>query len=157
MIKTGRYISYLLIPLILVIVYATIMRYVFRAPPIWGFEVSLFLYGIHLILGASICHAYNKHVSVDIINRICPEKVNTFLKCLSELLVLLTCFVLVYYGSSWARRSFLINQRSIHGTEWNPIIWWFKFMVPLGGLFLGIQSLLNLKGLLWDRAKEQPQ
>ena len=46
--------SLLVLPLLLVVIYEVIMRYVFNAPTIWGFEATTFLYGIHYMLGSGL-------------------------------------------------------------------------------------------------------
>jgi len=49
--KEGEWCALLIIPLTLVVIYEVIMRYVFDAPTIWGFEATTFIYGVHFMLG----------------------------------------------------------------------------------------------------------
>ena len=50
---SGRYSSYLLVPVILTVVYSVILRYCFNDIVHWAFEVSLFLYGIFVMMGGA--------------------------------------------------------------------------------------------------------
>ena len=52
--KQGDVTSLLILPLAIVVFYEVIMRYVFNAPTIWGFEATIFLYGLHFMFGYSI-------------------------------------------------------------------------------------------------------
>jgi TRAP-type mannitol/chloroaromatic compound transport system permease small subunit len=146
--KLGYVVSYLILPMTLIIVVTAVMRYAFSNAPKWGFEVGLFLYGTHLILGGSITHLSHKHVTVDILPGYLPPRIQACLKILGELAVLLTCFVLVGVGSGWAWQSFMINEHSMHQTEFNPTIWWFKALVPVGGVLLGWVSLCHIRELV---------
>ena len=49
--KTGLYSSYLILPLIGAVIYEVFMRYVFNAPTSWGFEMTIFFYGMHYHAG----------------------------------------------------------------------------------------------------------
>ena len=48
--KIGYYASYLVLPLIGVVVCEVFMRYGFNAPTSWAFELTVFLYGVHYSL-----------------------------------------------------------------------------------------------------------
>ncbi|HOO88277.1 MAG TPA: TRAP transporter small permease subunit, partial [Synergistales bacterium] len=72
--KFGRLISLLLLLLIAEILYSSLKSYFFKSPPIWSFEVSLFLYGSFFMLGAAYCHMEKKHVSVDVLNHYLSPK-----------------------------------------------------------------------------------
>lgn len=71
---SGKFISILIFPLIIVVVYTVIMRYVFHMPPNWGFEVSLFLYGIFIMMGDSYCLKLKAHVTVDVVPKMLKPK-----------------------------------------------------------------------------------
>ncbi len=46
--KEGELTSFLIYPLLIIVVYEVFMRYVFNAPTTWGFEATTFLYGLVL-------------------------------------------------------------------------------------------------------------
>ena len=148
MTRFGVVVSYLMIPTILVIVWTAVMRYAFSLMPKWGFEVGLFFYGAHLILGGAVCHLNGKHVAVDILPTYLPRRMQKYLTVVGEIAVLVTCAVLVWVGSQWAWQSYLINEHSQHQTEFNPTIWWFKALVPIGGALLGVVSLWRFKNAI---------
>lgn len=134
----------LMIPLIVLIAYATCKRYFFNNMPSWGYDVPIFLYGIHFMLGGAYTHYGNKHVNVDILTKYVSPKVQIFLRVLSELVIASCCLAVFVYSSGWAWESTLINEKSVHQTQFNPSIWWFKWLVPVSFLFTGLQAISNI-------------
>ncbi len=146
----NKIIAYLTIPLAIIVVYCALMRYVFHAMPDWGFEAAIFIFGLQVILGGAYCHARQKHVSVDILPIYLSRRVNLKVKMTCEVVILFVCLVIFYASCPWAWDSFLIGERSIHQTTFNPPIWWFKAAIPSGTLLLAVQSLLNFRSALRD-------
>lgn len=146
----GRALSFLILPMILVIVYLVVMRYVFHRPPVWGFEVSVFIYGIHVILPGSFCLLQKSHVTVDILPAHSPPGVQRILSIFSSLVILFVSIVITYVSTKWAWQSTLILEHSIHQTAFNPPIWWFKWVVPFSSILMGLQAfgdlLMDLSG-----------
>ena len=64
--KEGELTSFLIYPLLIIVVYEVIMRYVFNAPTTWGFEATTFLYGLHYMFGYAYTDVHDAHVKVDI-------------------------------------------------------------------------------------------
>lgn len=141
---SGKIIALLIIPMILIIIYTALMRYLFNVGVNWGFEMSLFCYGIHAILGGAYCLKHGGHVSVDIL----PSRLPFIGQKICEIIgMLVTCAVVVtlfWLGSVWAWKSTLILERSIHGTIFNPYIWWFKWVVPIAALLIALQALAEI-------------
>lgn len=144
MLKLGRYVSYLIVPLSFIIVLAVIMRYVFDAMPQWAFEISLFIYGTHFMLGGGYTHLRKKHVSVDIIQKYVSPAKRRMLDYITELTVAFTSLVLLYVSFGWARESIRIMERSMHQTTFDPPIWWFKSVVPVAAALLLLAAVKNM-------------
>ncbi|MDD4586077.1 MULTISPECIES: TRAP transporter small permease [Aminobacterium] len=142
--KINKLLAYLTLPLAVVIVYSAFMRYVFHNMPDWSFEISLFMFGIQAIMGGAYCHARKKHVSVDILEKYLSPKGKIRLEIVSECVILFVCIILIYISVPWAWQSFMIGEKSMHQTAFNPSIWWFKTVVPVGTLLLMVQSFRNL-------------
>ncbi len=72
--KFGFYASYLVLPLIIVVVFEVFMRYAFNAPTTWAFELTVFLYGVHFCFALAYAHKHNTHVSIDVFEaRLSPK------------------------------------------------------------------------------------
>lgn len=140
----GRWDGYIVVPMFFLIAYATCKRYFFNEMPGWGYDVPIFLYGIHFMLGGAWTMQGEKHVNVDIINKFIPEKWRKHLATFSDIIVLTSCLFIVFHGTGWAWESTLINEKSVQQTLFNPSIWWFKWLVPISFLLVALQALSNI-------------
>lgn len=140
----GKIAAFLILPMIMFVVYSSFKRYIVGSMPVWGYEVPIFLYGVSSILGGCYCHKNKKHVNIDIISKYLSSAQYRKLSVLSELVVFTCCFIVAYYAVSWAWDSTLLRERSIHQTEFNPEIWWFKWMIPVGFFSIALQALRNI-------------
>jgi TRAP-type mannitol/chloroaromatic compound transport system permease small subunit len=142
--RTGTWVSYLILPMIGVIVYTAILRFFFRIAVDWGFEVSLFIYGIHCLLGGAYTLLLKGHIAVDALPRRLSVRWQNFIQIFSFLVVIGVCLVAVWQGSIWAWKSTKIWEHSIHQTVFNPPIWWFKWTIPISASLIIIQSLADI-------------
>ena len=140
----GKVIAWLLVPMVFIVLYTAVMRYFFQLAVPWGFEMAIFCFGIHGIVGGAYCLRHDSHVNVDVLITSSPERFRPFYYIFASLVVLGVCAVMFYLSTRWAWKSTLIFERSIHGTEWNPHIWWFKWMIPLASGLMVLQSLAQL-------------
>ena len=149
LIKTfGKVISLLMLPLIFQIIYGALMSYLYRAPPIWTFEVTLFLYGSMFMLGAAYCHLEKKHVAVDALLHIVGPKAVRRLNIFSELVVLAVVLVMFYISIPVAYRSFIRRERSTFQTPFNPQVWWFRWVIPISCALISWQAFINMLKLI---------
>ena len=137
---SGRYSSYLLVPVILTVVYSVILRYCFNDIVHWAFEVSLFLYGIFVMMGGAYTLKVGSHVRVDILPGRLSHKWNCYLDLFSFASIIIVCCIVVYLGSKWAWISTLQLERSDRQTPFDPQIWWYKWFIPLSSAILGLQA-----------------
>ena len=63
----GKIGALLVLPLVGVVFYEILMRYAFNKPTIWGFELTLFIYGLNYMLGLALTEGRGGHVSVDVL------------------------------------------------------------------------------------------
>ncbi|HDK27321.1 MAG TPA: TRAP transporter small permease [Candidatus Atribacteria bacterium] len=141
---SGKVLSYLILPLIGVVVYTAFMRYTMHSTPCWGFEISLFIYGIYFILGGAYCLRTDSHVSVDFFPRRLTIWGQKIFGIISNLVILFVCLYMFLYGAKWAWKSTQILERSFHQTIFNPQIWWYKWMVPVSAGMIVLQSFANI-------------
>lgn len=141
--KIGMLTSYLALPLILVVVWEVIMRYVFNAPTTWGFETTTFIYGVHFILGFSYTHLHDGHVSIDVFEAKLPHKPRMLLRLLTNLIIfipsvgLLTVWSVIYAVDSWQNW-----ERA--STSWAPPLYPFKTLMAIGFILLLLQGIAKM-------------
>lgn len=141
--KIGQWGALLILPMVGVVVYEVIMRYIFTAPTSWGFETTTFIYGVHYILGMSYTQLHNGHVSIDIFEAQLASKKRTILGIITNLLIFfptfacMTIFSWVYAFDSW-------KNWEHQSTSWGPPIYPFKTLMAIGFTLLFIQMFAKL-------------
>jgi TRAP-type mannitol/chloroaromatic compound transport system permease small subunit len=148
--KGGEIAALLIIPLTVVVIYEVIMRYVFDAPTIWGFELTTFVYGVHYMLGLAYTQAYGGHVKVDVVTTRFPSKKQAAINIFTSLVIFMPVMTaLTIWSFKYAIASTAELERN--STSWAPPIYPFKLIMAISFLFLllqGISDLLqNIKAL----------
>lgn len=154
--RLGRLVSLLILPLIVIIVYSSLRSYLFKDPPIWSFELSLFLFGSFFMLGAAYCHLEKKHVAVDVLSHYLPPKWRRFQGIFSEGVVLFVALVLIYISVPAAWRATLMAERSTHQTPFNPQVWWFRWVIPISCALISWQAFKDMLALILNRPGQGP-
>ena len=146
--KQGDLTSLLILPLAIVVFYEVIMRYVFNSPTIWGFEATIFLYGLHFMFGYSYTEVLEGNVKVDIFTSRMPEKTRAILNIITHCVFFLPVFsCLTYYVFQYALTSTM--QHEVNSTSWAPPIWPFKLIMAFCFFLLLMQGVSNvLKSIL---------
>ncbi len=130
--------------LVIVVLINVVARAVFGQALSWPFEVSIFIFGISALLVGGQVLTDSEHVAVDILPRRLGLKGRTILKALALITIAVVAVVLIVQGSITAIESTRIRERSVFQTTFNPEIWWFRWMIPVGGMLLLLESLRQL-------------
>ncbi len=141
--KFGIYASYLVLPLIFVVVFEVFMRYLFNAPTSWAFELTVFLYGVHFCFALAYAHKHNTHVAIDVFESRLSEKPRTILRVATNAALflpsigLLTYYICVMAASSW-------QQWEHASSSWAPPIYPLKTLMALGFILFFLQGVAKL-------------
>jgi TRAP-type mannitol/chloroaromatic compound transport system permease small subunit len=138
--KQGEWTSLLIIPLTVVVIFEVIMRYVFNAPTVWGFEATTFLYGVHFMLGLAYTAVCDGHVKVDIFTSRAKSRTQAILVILTNLVIFLPVFTCMTIWS-WKYAITSTSQLELNSTSWAPPIWPFKLIMAIAFSFLLIQGI----------------
>ena len=65
--RTGNAVSWLCIPLAIVVFYEVVARYFFNDPTIWSYDLSYMLYGALFMLGAAYALRQGAHIRTDML------------------------------------------------------------------------------------------
>ena len=141
--KQGQLTSFLIVPLLFIVLYEVLMRYAFNAPTVWGFEATAFAYGLHYMLGLSFMEHAEGHVRVDIITSRFPKKVQAIIMIAGYMLIFMPVFVLMTWGAiEFAHTATVTNE--LNSTSWAPRIWPYKIFMALSFLLLVVQGLSTM-------------
>lgn len=141
---TGRIVSWLIIPMVGSLVYEVGARYLFDAPTVWAYDMTFMLYGSFFMLGAAYTLKHKGHIRTDSfygswsarrqgwVDTICY--VVFFFPPLIAFLVVTWDYFLKSYG----------QDERIMTSPWMPIVWPFKFVLPLATVLLLLQGISEL-------------
>lgn len=141
--KEGDMASFLIYPLLFIVVYEVFMRYAFNAPTSWGFEATTFLYGLHYMFGFAYTDVHDAHVKVDIFTALLSSKKQVLFKILTNLLFFMPVMIpMTIWAFKFAYTSTLGLE--VNSTSWAPPIWPIKILMAISFLFLLLQGIANL-------------
>lgn len=137
----GKLFAWSIVALTLQVTFEVTARYVFTRPTAWGFDVSYMLYGLLFMMAGAYALARNGHVRGDFLYRQWPVR----RQAATDLVLYVLFFfpgilALIFGGWQFFLQSFAQNERSPFSPD-SPIIWPFKFLIPLVGVLLVIQGL----------------
>lgn len=138
----GRWVALLILPLIYVVLHEVIARKIFNAPTTWAFEVTVYLYGAHFMLGMAYTLLYDRHVRIDIIVLQLPQRAQLWLRVITFLLI----FVPFVGALSWAAVNYALEswQQWEHSwSAWKPPLYPYKTVMPVALILLLLQGVAN--------------
>lgn len=141
--KIGLLGSFLVLPMVGVVVYEVFMRYVFDAPTSWGFELTTFIYGVHFMLALAYAHKHDGHVSIDVFEARLATRARTILRIISNLVIfiptvgLLSIWSVKYAATSW-------GQWELASSSWAPAVYPYKTLMALGFILFLLQGVAKL-------------
>jgi TRAP-type mannitol/chloroaromatic compound transport system permease small subunit len=127
-----------------VVVYEVFVRYVFRAPTSWGYDVSYMLYGTLFMMAGAYALSRNGHVRGDFLYRNFAPRTQAW----SDLVLFILFFfpaIFAFMISGWYffTESLRQNERSMFSPT-GPVIWPFKLLIPVVGVLLLLQGLAEV-------------
>jgi len=138
---TGTWVAWLNVPLVLAVAYEVMARYLFDAPTIWSFDVTYMLYGTIFMLGAAYALHKGAHIRTDFFFEKWSIRTKGVIDSIAYIVFFfpsIFVFLLVTGAEGWY--AFEIGETS-EQTPWRPILWPFKWVVPLACLLLLIQGI----------------
>ena len=138
----GRWISLLIFPLIGIILYEVLMRYILQQSQDWVPETSEFLFGALFVLGGGYIFLNGGHVRLDLLYERLSPRLKAALDVATFIFFFLFCGVLFWKGTLMGWDSLKIMERS--QSAWGPILFPIKFIIPVGTGLLILQGLVKL-------------
>ena len=141
--KTGEWSALLIIPLTLIVIYEVVLRYVFDAPTIWGFEATTFIYGIHFMLGLAFTYAEDGHVKVDIFTARMKPRGQSLVAVIAGAIIFLPVFSCMTIWA-WQYALTAVQQQELNSTSWAPAVWPYKLIMAISFTCLLIQGISSM-------------
>jgi len=146
---TGTWVAWLNVPLVLAVAYEVVSRYLFDAPTIWSFDVTYMLYGTIFMLGSAYALHKGAHIRTDFFFEKWSTRTQGVIDSIAYVVFFfpsIFVFLLVSGAEGWY--AFEIGETS-EQTPWRPILWPFKWVVPLTCLLLLIQGVSETIKSVW--------
>ena len=140
-IASGKAVAWLIIPMVGSLVYEVVARYLFNAPTEWAYDMTFMLYGTFFMLGAAYTLQKKGHIRTDSFYSAWPVKRQGWVDAVCYLVLFfpaMVAFLIVtwdYFTLSYAR-----NERIVT-SPWMPIVYPFKFVMPLATALLLLQGV----------------
>ena len=140
--RIGSILSFGVLAMFILVITEVVRRYFFNYPSVWGNELTQLIFGMYGVLSGGYILRWDGHVNVDLVyNRFSP-KGKAILDIITFFVFLLFCGMLLVYGGSLAWEALVTLEHS--QSAWNPPIYPFKLMIPLGAILLLLQALVKL-------------
>jgi TRAP-type mannitol/chloroaromatic compound transport system permease small subunit len=124
------------------ILYEVVARGLFGQATIWANETTVYLSAVAYLLGGGYALLRRGHVRIDLIYGMLRPDPKRAADVASFIFFSLYVVALVWVGTQMAWGSFLQSEGT--GTPWNPPIWPVKMAIPVAGLLLLLQGIVNL-------------
>ena len=135
----GRLTSFLIIPLIAVMVWGVTLRYVFDSPLVWSDEMSQFIFGGYIMLGGGYALLKEAHVNVPILHSRLRPRARAALDLITSVLFYGFCGVMLWKGIDMAWPSLKGLEHSF--SVWGPPVYPVKLTIPIGAFLLLLQGM----------------
>lgn len=149
----GKWLCY---ALVLVIVFDVVMRYVFNAPTLWGYETAMMLGGSMYVLAWSYTHRHHRHVRVDIIYSHLSLRGKAIIDVIGTFFLFFPFMILLIRTSgNWAWRAWEIGERSGE-TYWYPPLAPFRTIVLIAFCLFTFQAVAHFIRDFYTMVKNKP-
>ena len=117
-----------------------VMRYVFSASLLWSDTMLQHLTLWLCFLGAALATCERRHISIDVLSRILPEKITRWINLVIDCIALVVVGILAYYGFL-----FIEDEKSSEAVLMGSVpLWWAKTIIPYGFVLIGIHVVLQI-------------
>ncbi len=154
----GKAFAWLILVLTLGVSYEVIVRYVFRAPTTWAFDVSYITYGAMFLMAGAYTLVRNQHVRADMLYRAWQPRTQATLDLTLYFLFFLPAVAaFIYSGWNYAEMSVRFREVSIFSPAGVPVFP-LKALIPITGVLLLLQGIAEIiRCLICIRQGEWPQ
>ncbi|MDX1488338.1 MAG: TRAP transporter small permease subunit [Acidiferrobacterales bacterium] len=138
---SGHVVAWLVIPLMAVLVFEVISRYVFDKPTLWAFDFTYMLYGAHFMLVSAFTLFKQGHIRTDFLYRTWSPKWQGIVDATLYLVLFLPAVSFFFWFSlEFAYESWIQRETSFL-SPWQPPIYPLKIALPMSAFLLFLQGI----------------
>jgi len=138
----GRAWGALILVVTMAVIYEVVARTFFGRATVWANETTIYLSAMIYLLGGGYALKHRRHVRIDVVYLQFSEAARRRLDIVALVFFVGYVGTLVWVGTDMAWSSFLLREGT--GTPWDPAIWPVKATIPIAGVLLLLQGIVNL-------------
>lgn len=156
--RFGRFVSWIMLVMVLVVFTDVVLRYTFRTSTVWLQELEWHLFGITYMLGAGYTMLYDEHVRVDILYSGWSRRK----KAWSDFILYLVFFypsaiMIIWTAIPFVRDSYRVFEGS-PDPGGIPLRFLLKSVIIVGFAVLMVQAFSQtVKNFFWAMGWEEPE
>jgi len=144
------------VALVGVVTYEVMMRYLFNAPSLWAYEVSVMLGASLYILAFAYTHLHRAHVRVDMIYSHLPPRGKALIDVLGDIFLFSPFIILLVINAwDWMWYAWETGER-MPITGWYPPAGPLRTVVMLGLALFALQGMAQLVRDLYLLIRNKP-
>lgn len=153
--RSGQVFAWLVIPLVGVLVYEVVVRYVFERPTQWAYDISYMLYGSHFMLVAAYTLYRGSHIRTDFFYRLLSPRWQGITDVVLYLLFYFPGMGFFLWASwGFAYQSWRLGEH-YSLTPWMPPIYPLKTVLPVTAALLLLQGVSELLKSLYAAVHDE--
>ncbi len=125
-----------------IVSYEVVARYLFDAPTIWAYDLSLFLFGYIAALGGAYAQQKRSHINVDILYLLVSPKVKNIFNIISFSLGVFFLVIVFKMGLLKFNEALEFDYR--RQSEWAPVMWHFWLMLCVASSVFTMQLIRDI-------------
>jgi TRAP-type mannitol/chloroaromatic compound transport system permease small subunit len=140
----GGIVSWLVVPLMLVVIYEVSARYLFNAPTNWSYDTLWMLYSVHFLLGGAFTLLRKGHIRIDIIyHTLSPRKRLVFDAVIYAFVVLVPSVILTWVSIGYAVDAWTTGEK-LSTTNWFFPAAPIRTVMPIAFFLLALQGVAEI-------------
>ncbi|MDP1899604.1 MAG: TRAP transporter small permease subunit [Rubrivivax sp.] len=140
----GQAFSWLIVALTFLISWEVFSRYALDKPHAWAFDVMIIMYGSLFMMAGAYTLSKAGHVRGDVLYGFFEPRTQATIDLTLYILFFIPgVFALTWAGYDFAAESLAMRETSTITAE-GPPIYPFKMIIPLAGLFLLVQGIVEI-------------
>lgn len=137
----GILMSYTLLLLLALMIIEVVRRYIFANPSVWGYDASLWIFGMPALLAGGYVMAERGHVNMDILYNKMSPRVKAILDCITAVAFFAFIVVMLVQCVKSTQLAIVRNEMSI--TNWRIKIWPVKIWMPVAAALVFLQGIAD--------------
>ena len=153
MLRIGKVICWMVIPLIFAMTFEVIGRHFFNRPTLWAYDVTRMIAGAFFMLGAGYALSKGIHIRADFLYRNFKTKNQGRIDFWLYLIFYFPgLIVFLYMTTGFLQESIMRGEKGMD-TAWMPYMWPIKSCLWFGIVFLLVQGISELFKSYWAATK----